>query len=289
MAKQTIGWVAANRVHFEHNPQTGSISLAIAINTDWDPETERDYPSGTPETAPEVGTGGQALARRLQQIIAGPLPLVAWIQREEGKRGGDGKGLSRLAADLLGLSTIPKRAKGLTYKEQSDDWKRHAAELRKLQEYRQGKYQNATGERRERIRRLAGAQEQNPYGPPLSFRQALLHYAIALGVRADWRISEDYQPFTLKHTHPADAPSDAHAMLATGGRTFLQTFIDIFQEGIEVGQSLIIDADDRPGHVYGLQIQARRTTPGAARVAPTVPPKPKGRRRKPGGGRQWVL
>ena len=235
MAKHNIDWVTAQRVQINHNPATGGISLQLATNKNWEPEYEDDYPSGVPESAAELSTGGQALSRRLHAAISGNLSLAAWVRREEEKRGGDGKGLSRLAADLLGMPTIPKREKGKRYSEQSADWKRHTAELRKLQEYRQGKYQNATGERRERIRTLAGAQEQNPYGPPLSFRQALLHYAIALGVRADWRISDDYQPFTLKHTRPENAPSDAHAMLAKGGRTFLQTFIDIFQEGIVVG------------------------------------------------------
>jgi hypothetical protein len=240
------------------------ISLSIAINPDWEPpDQEQDYPGGVPDEDPQIATASRMLARRLDMEIGGLLTLRAWVIQESGQRGGGGRGMARLAADLLGLPTIPRRIAGLARGKQSEEWRRYDAELRKLEEYRQGKYRRAAGARRERIVALGGA--GNPYSPAPPFGDRLARYTITLGARADWRISEDFQPFSLKHHDPESgvAWGPAHEVLKNGGvglagdadATLLDVLIAILTN--EIGQTPFIDASDHEGHVYSLACQAR--------------------------------
>jgi hypothetical protein len=164
--------------------------------------------------------------------------------------------MARLAADLLGMDRLPRRVPGHPRGRQSPEWRRYDAELRKLEEYRQGKYRQARGERRSRIAALGGT--GNPYGPVAPLRGRLGGYRIALGARADWRISEDWRPFEWKHMSPESGLvwGPAHAALANGVQGLLDALITVLN--VEYGADLVIDAEDHEGRVYALQVQARK-------------------------------
>jgi hypothetical protein len=241
-----------------------AIALSVAINPDWEPpDQEVDYPGGVPDEDAQIATASHMLARRLDTEIGGVLTLRAWVAQERSARGGGGRGMARLAADLLGLPTVPRRLYGRPRREQSPEWRRYDAELRKLEEYAQGKYRQAAGARRQRIAALGGA--GNPYLPAAPFGDRLARYTITLAARADWRVSEDFQPFSLKHHEPESgiAWGPAHEVLKNGGvglagnsdATLLDVLIAILTN--EIGQIPLIDAADHPGHVYSLHVQAR--------------------------------
>ncbi len=240
------------------------ISLSIAINDNWEPpDQEVDYPGGVPDEDSQIATASRMLARRLDTEIGGVLTLRQWVIQERSARGGGGRGMARLAADLLGLPNIPRRVAGLARGKQSPEWRRYDAELRKLEEYAQGKYRRAAGARRERIAALGGA--GNPYLPAPPFGERLERYTITPGARADWRISEDFQPFALKHHEPESGITwgPAHEVIKNGGvglpqdadANLLDVLIAILTN--EIGQTPLIDAADHEGHVYSLAIQAR--------------------------------
>jgi hypothetical protein len=250
-------------VRVDRNHRT--IALSIAINPDWEPDHEQDYPGGVSDEHPQIATASRMLARRLDTEIGGQLTLRQWVIRERGARGGGGRGMARLAADLLGLPTVPRRVPGLARGKQSPEWRRYDAELRKLEEYVQGKYRSAAGARRERIANLGGAEAGNPYRPAPPFADRLERYTITLAARADWRISEDFQPFSLKHHEPESGLvwGPAHEVLKNGGAGLLDSpdanLLDVLIAILtnEIGQTPLIDAADHEGHVYSLHVQAR--------------------------------
>lgn len=92
-----------------------------------------DYPR-----APEVGEAERAIAQVFNEDIGSLRAWVSWAARTTGG------GLAGLAAALLGMPLNATTRADKAYK----------AELRKLEEYRQGKYKSASGPRQQRIQDL---------------------------------------------------------------------------------------------------------------------------------------
>lgn len=247
--KQSSGGGDVNRLAGDNvrvSRSARSLALSIATNPDWDPRTEsRD--GGMSPANPALMTAERALILRYWHEIGERLPLQGWVQRERAKRGGS---LPRLAADLLGLERIPKRNPKRTEREQSLAYLSFRNELRKLEEYAQGKYKSAAGARQSRIAMLPGAEEGNPYTPvSILAGESLPRHALIFAVRGDWQISEDTQYFTVKHTIEETYPSMLHDVAFAGGSGFIDAVIAEFSEEIGIEVSLT--------RVYGLSLQSR--------------------------------
>lgn len=255
---RSIQQVARDNVRIDESPR--SLALSLATNPDWDP-IGQDPAGGIEPGDPEVPTAERALILRYWQEISARnrLSLQAWVKREQDKRGGS---LPRLAADLLGLATIPRRDRAKTEREQSPSYLGYRNELRKLEEYRQGKYKTAGGARQERIALLPSAEDGNPYAPVAIIAGAVLpRQALVFAVRGDWQISEDIQLFALKHTIEYPYPSALHAIAFTGGQGFIRTVVEEFSQ--EIG----IDVELTRVYAVGLQSrQVKRARPADVRA-----------------------
>lgn len=243
---RSIQQIAQDNVRIDESPR--SLALSLATNPDWDP-IGQDPAGGIEPGDPEVPIAERALILRYWQEISGRnrLSLKAWVKREQDKRGGS---LPRLAADLLGLDTIPRRDPKKTEREQSASYLGYRNELRKLQEYAQGKYKTAAGARQERIALLPSAEAGNPYAPLAVVAGAVLpRTALVFAIRGDWQISDDTQLFALKHTIEYPYPSPLHDIAFTGGQGFIRTVVEEFSE--EIGQSAELLK------VYAIGLQSR--------------------------------
>ncbi len=123
--------------------------------------TDEDEDTPFPD---ELGHAQGALTRRIRAEIPTGAGLLAWLRAATTRRSGS---LPQLAADLLGLPLTPATRQDKAFK----------AELRKLEEYRQGKYKSAAKERGARILNLA-------------LREARL----SVSMLADYRISQKSWP-----------------------------------------------------------------------------------------------
>lgn len=239
-----VNRLAADNVRVSRSAR--SVALSIATNEDWTPRTE-DPDGGMPPSDPRLDTAEHALILRYWHEIGERLTLQGWVRRERAKRGGS---LPRLAADLLGLERIPKRDPKRTERQQSPVYLLYRNELRKLEEYSQGKYKSASGARQSRIAMLPGAEEGNPYAPvSMLAGESLPRHALTFAVRGDWKISEDTQYFTVKHTIEETYPSPLHDVVLAGGAGFIGVVVAEFSE--EIGQAVDLL------RVYGLSLQSR--------------------------------
>ena len=155
--------------------------------------------------APEVAAAEQAIWGRLgRELGFARLSLQEWV-KEAGAAAG---GLPKLAAELLG---IPFPA---THKERRAN-KPFAAELRKLQEYAEGKYQNASGARRERIKALGGP--GNPYASQEALISSVRGVQIAVAGHGDLLIAGyDARSDSGRHTDPVSLDELAGAIADDG-------------------------------------------------------------------------
>lgn len=245
-SSKSIQQVARDIVRVDESPRT--LAITLATNPGWDP-IGQDPTGGVEPGDPEVPVAERALILRYWQEISGRsrLSLQAWVKREQEKRGGS---LPRLAADLLGLDSIPRRDPKRPEREQSPSYLGYRNELRKLQEYAQGKYKTAAGARQERIALLPSAEAGNPYAPLSIVAGAVLpRTALVFAIRGDWQISDDTQLFALKHTIEYPYPSPLHDIAFTGGQGVIRTVIQEFSE--EIGESAELLK------VYALGLQSR--------------------------------
>lgn len=194
-------------------------------------------PSGgvDPESL-EAATASVAIALRAQHLLADAtrLPLKVWLDQEIEKRGGRKppqplpvkglpraqrtyNGVTRLAADSWGYKLSDRT--GSEAKGWGPAWSKAKErdlqlEIRKIQEYTQSgggktkpfskeKYKTPELARQVRWANLPGGDQGNPYaqGPTL-MSSALAKAKLAGGARADWHISRDDYPYTLKMTDP---------------------------------------------------------------------------------------
>lgn len=212
-----------------------TVSAFLAINPGLYSRTESEQ-GGAREGSAEIPVGEQAITESFLAALTPRLTLIEWTSREREKRGGS---LARLAADLLGVPLTRETRQTATYK----------AELRKLEEYSQGKYKNASGPRRERIAALAGAEEGNPYTTVSNGRGAVTREArVTLTVRGDWQISQDVRKYEKKHTEPERHPSPVHDVLANGGHGLT--------EAVRAWLEYVTGATVELNRVYSLNIQA---------------------------------
>jgi len=220
-----------------------TVSAFLAINPGFRSALESET-GGVVDGREEIPEGERAITERLLEALTPRLTLIEWTSRERGKRGGS---LSRLAADLL---SVP-----LT--RETRQTHAHKAELRKLEEYSQGKYKNASGARRQRIAALAGGEADNPYTTVSSGGGAATRGArVTLTVRGDWSISADVRKYEKKHTEPERHPSPVHEVLESGGNGFTEAV----QAWLEYVTGATVDLD----HVYSLNIQATVHSAGLA-------------------------
>jgi hypothetical protein len=206
-----------------------SRTLTLATNPQFRPAAPIDM--NTPaedETAgtaylddPEPTIAEAAIADRFIREIATTVALPNlqdWVQAQKAERGG----LPRLAADMLHLPLSRETR-------QRKDFR---AELRKLEEYAQGKYKSARGPRRARIAELM-ADRPSPYMPPTRAAQQAIRRVtdLVLIVVGDWAISGDLHMGTGR-TIEENHPSDSHTVLLNGGHGFIQEVIRAYRAAI---------------------------------------------------------
>lgn len=228
---RSVDWVTEERVIVSR--AYGRLVCMLPVSSDF-ADTRESRSGGVDASAAEVDTAEQAIVRRFRSELAGERKaLREWVLREKRVYGS----LPSLAARLLGVSLGRDIRRDRAFK----------AELRKLEEYAQGKYRGARGERRNRIAALGGP--GNPYTTADQLAIANLAETTAqLGVRGDWQISGDLQHYALKHTEEMESPSEVHMVLAGTGTGFCDTVADLFSE--EIGQTAALVT------VFGLHIQA---------------------------------
>lgn len=130
-----MGARARALVRISHPDIADAVTYTLAVNDGFNDEHITrgggvDYPK-----APEVDTAEGAIADAFNEDIGSLRAWLGWASRATGG------GLPGLAARLLDVPLNSATRADKTYK----------AELRKLEEYRQGKYKNASGARRARI------------------------------------------------------------------------------------------------------------------------------------------
>lgn len=229
MAAKTLEQLADAKIRVTTVGQSRRLFLATRPRFDRVAESASD---GVSPDSGERAAGEQAICRRLlRELGVYRLPLAEWITAVAA-----GGSLPRLAARLVDLPLSSETRKD----------KRYKAELRKLQEYAQGKYKNATGARRARIAAIGGP--GNPYSSDAALRAPLGRSTIRIMARGDWLISQDSQKFSLKGPPPESDPSEPHAIVEKDA----QRFIDYIAEETIPYQFMEIE------RLYSLRIEFSR-------------------------------
>ncbi len=228
------------------NESAGHICFDLATNPGWTPDYIDEelgipyYDEDAEEIAeePQVRIAEEALALRVEQVVAPRMTLQEWIEAQVQRLGGEGRaGLPRLAAALLGIAYTRQDIESVNNARDASGRKRNAYrnELRKLEEYRQGKYKNASGERRERIANLKGGEIGNPYAESNVIFQAVMRRArpVSIGVTGEWKFSSTYM-VRKYDTQPGETAS-AKTVLLNQGDNHVETVIASVNEGRTYG------------------------------------------------------
>lgn len=224
MAKKSKGLTPGGRarrlVTIRRHDLAEAVTYTLPVNPDFADESINyaggvDYPK-----APEVAEAERAIVAVFNGEIG---PLRAWVDWAAKVVGG---GLPGLAARLLGMPLNAETRKDKTFK----------AELRKLEEYRQGKYKSASGVRQERLLALNSK----------LLRQDTLH----LKVLGDWEIESGKGglPQVRPHHWGIEEDTDeAKYVLDRGGGGFCAV--------VEYAYARLTKSTVKLLHVYALQIE----------------------------------
>jgi hypothetical protein len=221
---------AAQRV--KHSQVGHSHRLWIPVTPGFQRASESQH-QGVGSNSPEAAAAQAAICNRLlRELGVYRLPLREWVQAVAA-----GGSLPQLAARLVGMPLNRETRQSKPYK----------AEVRKLQEYAQGKYRDARGARRERIAAIGGP--GNPYSSDRELLRPLRGGSIRIGARADWQISSQLQAFAMKAPDAEHWPSDAHRVVQDGGEGLL----DYIADNTVPGESTFLTGD-----LYAIRIEFAR-------------------------------
>ena len=232
------------------NDSFGHLCFDLATNPEWEPDYIDESLGVTYQTDqgediidPQVPIAEKALALRVEQELAPRLTLQEWVIVQEQRLGGERRsGLPRLAAALVGI-TYTREAIEFINNERDVTGKKLNAyrnELRKLEEYKQGKYKNASGERRERIANLKGGEIGNPYAESNVIFHATMRSKrpVTIGVTGLWMFSKTY--VVRKYDTQIEETAFAKTVLLNNGYNHVETVIVSVNEGANVGTILLM-------------------------------------------------
>ncbi len=232
------------------NESYGHLCFDLATNLEWEPDyideslgVTYQGEEGEYIIDPQVPIAEKALALRVEQELAPRLTLQEWVIAQERRLGGERRGgLPRLAAALVGIVYTREAIEFINNERDATGKKLNAYrnELRKLEEYKQGKYKNASGERRERIANLKGGEIGNPYAESNVIFQAVMRSKrpVTLGVTGLWKFSQTYA--VRKYDTSPQETAFAKTVLLNNGYNHVETVIASVNEGANVGTQLLM-------------------------------------------------
>lgn len=190
--------------------------------------------TGVEPDSRDLRTAEAALCRRVLAEMGSHDTLREWTTREAKARGGN----PALARDLLMAYDTPEREWGHQYK----------AMLRKVQEWRQGKYLRPSGANARRVAILRG-------NATAAAIERLRAQVLTLAVRGDWQISKDVQADSTKHTEREGAPSANHEAIEQ-----YYNVVDVVIDAL--AEALPMDVVPELVKVYALYVDASANAEG---------------------------
>jgi len=191
----------------------------LAVNRDFrdDRERRQEQGGGVERDDEEVAIAERALSERFLEELGALPSLREWLAAEKMERG-----LGPLAKELAG----PRPPEARTRKQ----WKAYQRELRALERPAAApgrqRHESLSRERQQRIREVM-QERPHPYADVRRVRsQRLRSIDLALGVRGDWRFSEDLREYKLYHTERTNHPSREHTSIDRHGRGFVAAVED---------------------------------------------------------------
>ncbi len=229
------------------NEGYGFVTCFLATNPglrDFEEDATKGIPNDDADGhARDLRAAERALIERLHAELAFRDTLQLWARRETARRGGS----ANLARALIEAQPKPGR-----FKSDREARAEYKAQLRKVEEWKQGKYTTPSGINRARVALLRGSLDQEAARLIEAPNARGMGVPVTLAVRGDWVAYRGDEPFTRKIAQDDEPGSAVHAVVADQGHGLIAAVHNaVALEALHKGE----ESDVELHQVYSLYVQ----------------------------------